>query len=204
MRVVDTKGLLCPAPIIAAKRALKETVPGESFIILTDNSTSYSNLTRFLKDNNTEFSVAESDGTWKLTVTKVSQVIPKTKPEDYCQPIFPHFEKSDIVVVISSDVMGEGDAELGHLLISNFIKALKDLDKLPGKIIFYNSGVKLAVNDSPVIDHLLDLEKMGVEIVVCATCVEYYKLGQLLATGIKGNMFSIVEMMSSASKIIKP
>jgi hypothetical protein len=27
--------------------------------------------------------------------------------------------------------MGEGDTDLGHLLMSNFIKAIKDLDKLP-------------------------------------------------------------------------
>ncbi|HEX2974702.1 MAG TPA: NUDIX hydrolase N-terminal domain-containing protein, partial [Bacteroidales bacterium] len=44
MRIVDTKGQLCPAPIIAAKRALKDTVAGESFVILTDNNTSYTNL----------------------------------------------------------------------------------------------------------------------------------------------------------------
>jgi selenium metabolism protein YedF len=204
MRVVDTKGQLCPAPIIAAKRALKETVSGESFIILTDNNTSYNNLSRFLKDNNTEFSVAEADGVWKLTVTKISPNIPKTKPEDYCQPVIPHFEKSDSIVVISSDRMGEGDEQLGKLLISNFIKAIKDLDRLPAKIIFYNSGVKLADKKSPVIDHLIDLEKMGVEIVLCATCVEHYKLAQSVSAGIQGNMFSIVEMMSAAGKIIRP
>jgi len=43
----------------------------------------------------------------------------------------------------------------------NFIKALKDLDKLPSKIVFYNNGVKLATKSSPAIEHLRDLEKMG-------------------------------------------
>ena len=52
MRIVDTKGQLCPAPLIAAKKALKETTEGESFIVLTDNKTSFDNLSRFLKDNN--------------------------------------------------------------------------------------------------------------------------------------------------------
>ena len=72
--------------------------------------------------------------------------------------------------------MGEGDDDLGHLLMNNFIKALKDLDRLPQKMVFYNNGVKLATNDSPVIEHLKDLEKMGVELLLCATCVNHYSL----------------------------
>ena len=55
MRIVDTKGQLCPAPLIAAKKALKETAAGDSFILLTDNQTSFDNLSRFLKDNNADF-----------------------------------------------------------------------------------------------------------------------------------------------------
>ena len=72
MRIVDTKGQLCPAPLIAAKKALKETAAGESFIVLTDNQTSFNNLSRFLKDNNTKFQVSEKDGVWTLTITKTS------------------------------------------------------------------------------------------------------------------------------------
>ena len=57
MKIVDTKGQFCPAPLIAAKRALKETITGESFMLLTDNQTSFENLSRFLKDNKAEFQV---------------------------------------------------------------------------------------------------------------------------------------------------
>ena len=59
MRIVDTKGQLCPAPLIAAKKALKETTAGESFMLLTDNQTSFDNLSRFLKDNNADFQVSK-------------------------------------------------------------------------------------------------------------------------------------------------
>lgn len=204
MRIVDTKGQLCPAPIIAAKRALKDTVAGEAFVILTDNNTSYTNLTRFFRDNNAVFTVEEADGVWKLTVTKSSAVMPKTNPDDYCAPSIPHFEKADYTVVISSDKMGEGDEQLGRLLITNFVKALKDISRLPQTIVFYNSGVKLAVKGSGVTEHLADLEKMGVEIVLCATCVEYYKLTDQVAAGSLSNMFTIAELLSNTGKIIKP
>jgi len=100
--------------------------------------------------------------------------------------------------------MGEGDAELGHLLIGNFIKALKDLDKLPQHIVFYNKGVTLATNDSQVIEHIKDLEKMGVEIHLCATCVNYYKLESNIAVGTLSNMYSIAEILASSGNVIRP
>lgn len=204
MRIVDTKGQLCPVPLIAAKKALKETVAGESFIVLTDNITSFNNLSRFLKDNKAFFQVSESEGVWTLTVTKTIGGLVQNKAEDYCTTDIAHFEKGDFIVAISSDKMGEGDDQLGHLLMGNFIKALKDLNRLPQKIVFYNKGVTMVSNDSPAIEHLKDLEKMGVEILLCATCVDYYKLGERLGTGILSNMYTIAEVMASAGKVIKP
>jgi selenium metabolism protein YedF len=204
MRIVDTKGQLCPAPLIAAKRALKETAEGESFIVLTDNKTSFDNLSRFLKDNRAEFQVSETGGVWTLTIRKTTVDIIQTNAEKYCAPEITHFEKGNYVVAITSDKMGEGDDDLGHLLISNFIKALKDLEKLPQHIVFYNKGVTLAVKDSPVIEHIKDLDKMGVELHLCATCVNHYKLENNVVVGTLSNMYSIAEIMASAGSVIKP
>src|SRR5450759_618652 len=191
MRIVDTKGHLCPAPLIAAKKALKETAGGESFILLTDNQTSFDNLSRFLKDNKADFQVSESESIWTLTITKTTGEVALTNPEDYCAPSISHFEKGNFIVVISSDKMGEGDEELGHLLMANFIKALKDLDEL-------------ATKSSPVIEHLRDLEKMGVELMLCATCISHYSLESVVGAGTVSNMYTITEVMASAGNIIKP
>lgn len=204
MKIVDTKGQLCPAPLIATKRALKETVVGESFIVLTDNLTSFKNVSRFLKDNKTGFVFTEKDGVWSLSVTKTIGEMMNPKVEDYCEPAIAHFEQGNFIVVISSDKMGEGNEELGHLLIINFIKALKDLDKLPRKIVFYNKGVTLVTKSSPVIDHLRDLEKMGVELLLCATCVNFYKLEEQIGAGVLSNIYVIAEAMASAGHVVKP
>lgn len=204
MRIVNTKGELCPAPLIAAKRALKETAAGESFVILTDNLTSLNNLSHFLKDNKTVFQVSKKDGVWSLIVTKATGELSNPNTEDYCEPAIAHFGQGNFIVVISSDKMGEGDGELGYLLITNFIKALKDLDKLPRKIVFYNKGVMLVTKSSPVIDHLRDLEKMGVMLLLCATCVNFYKLEDQTGAGILSNMYVIAEAMASAGHIVKP
>jgi selenium metabolism protein YedF len=204
MRIVDTKGQLCPAPLIAARKALRETAEGESFIVLTDNQTSFDNLSRFLKDNKAEFQVNMAEGVWTLTITKTIGDVVNTKTKEYCASSVSHFEKGNYVVAITSDKMGDGDDELGHLLISNFIKALKDLDKLPRHMVFYNRGVTLAIKDSPVIEHIKDLEKMGVEIHLCATCVNHYRLEKNIVVGTLSNMYSIAEVMASAGNVIRP
>jgi len=204
MRIVDTKGQQCPAPLIATKRALKETAVGESFTVLTDNQISFNNLSRFLKDNNTDFQVNETGGVWTLTITKTAGATSPVKAEDYCTSSISHFQKGNFIVVLSSDKMGEGDDELGHLLMNNFIKALKDLDILPQKMVFYNSGVKLAANSSSVIEHLKDLEKMGVELLLCATCVNHYSIESVVAAGTLSNMYAIAEVMASTGNIIRP
>jgi selenium metabolism protein YedF len=204
MRIVDTKGQLCPAPLIATKRALKETPEGESFELLTDNQVSFNNVSRFLKDNNTSFIFTESGGVWILTITKGKEDISQAKPEDYCTDSIAHFHKGDFIIVIASDKMGEGDGDLGQLLMSNFIKALHDLDKLPQKMVFYNKGVTLVTKNSPLIDHLTDLEKMGVELLLCATCVNHYGLEDMVGAGTLSNMFTIAEVMASAGNIVRP
>jgi selenium metabolism protein YedF len=204
MRIVDTKGQLCPAPLIATKKALKETALGESFIVLTDNQTSFNNLSRFLKDNNGDFQVSETGGVWTLTITKTTGNVSPAKAEEYCNSSISHFQKGDFIIAVTSDKMGEGDEDLGHLLMTNFIKALKDLDKLPEKMVFYNNGVKLATNGSPVIEHLKDMEKMGVELLLCATCVNHYSLDSIVGAGALSNMYAIAEVMVSAGNIVRP
>ena len=204
MRLVDTKGQACPAPLIATRRALKELGVGESFMVLTDSKTSFENISRFLNDNQTGFTVKVADSEWTITVTKGSGQNIQTRAEEYCTTDVPHFSKGNFVIVFTSDKMGDGDDELGHLLIVNFIKAIKDLDILPGKIIFYNKGVTLGSDDSAVADQLKELESMGIELLFCATCVKYYSLEAKIRLGTLSNMFIIAQAMASAGNIIKP
>jgi selenium metabolism protein YedF len=204
MKIIDTKGQLCPAPLIAARRALKEAKPGESFTVLTDNRTSFNNLSRFLNDNHTAFSVREGDGIWTLEITKREREINKADPAEYCDRGIPHFKKGDFIIAFSSDRMGSGDDELGSRLMINFVKAIRDLDVLPRRLVFYNSGVILGSSGSPVIDSLKEIERMGVDIFLCATCVQHYSLEEVIDVGTMSNMFEIAQFMSSASSVIRP
>jgi selenium metabolism protein YedF len=204
MKIIDTRGQLCPAPLIATRKALKEVSEGEVFEVLTDNKTSLDNISRYLRDNKIFFSVREDQGTWTINVTggNSNRLLPDAA--QYCAPDVPHFTKGNFIVVFSSEIMGQGDDELGRLLTSNFIKAVRDLDSLPQKMIFYNSGVKLGSNDSQVFQSLSELEKMGVTLLFCATCAKFYSLEEKITIGTLSNMFEIAQSMASASNIIRP
>ena len=204
MRIVDTKGLKCPVPIIETKKALKSSVPGETFQLLTDSKTSFSNISRFLKDNNISYSVTEKQGTWTFMITNEKGTEIKTEPEEYCEIPVPEKEKGSYSVVVSSEMMGQGDDELGKKLMRSFFTALSCIDRMPSAIIFYNSGVKLAADGSPVAGIISEIEKKGVEILLCGTCVEYFGLGDKIHTGCISDMYIITEKLSEAGSIIKP
>jgi len=204
MRIVDTRGQQCPAPLIATKRALKESKTGESFKVITDNKTSYENVARFLKDNRIQFKTEEKEGIWTIIITESTESEPSINAEDYCTTDIPHLKKGDFVIAFTSDKMGEGEEELGRLLITNFIKAIKDLDVLPAKMVFYNNGVKLGVMGSPVYEHLKEIENMGVSLFFCATCVNFYSLQDRVKIGTLSNMFEIAQVLASAGNVVKP
>ena len=57
-------------------------------------------------------------------------------------------------MVLSSNLMGHGDPELGKALMKGFVYALTQQDVLPETILLYNSGAYLSCEGS---DNLEDL-----------------------------------------------
>lgn len=106
------------------------------------------------------------------------------------------------LVLIRSDKMGEGEEEIGHIMMKKFINGLVGLDEKPEKLIFYGLGVKLVAKGSPVMDALLSLENMGVEIISCATCVNYYGLSDQIEVGRIGDMPELLKTLMEVKDTI--
>jgi len=106
------------------------------------------------------------------------------------------------VLFITSDKLGEGADELSHLLMGKFIYSLANVDDLPQTILFMNSGVKLCTEGSEVIDDLKSLQKNGVELLACGTCLDYYQLNDSLKIGEVTNMYDVVEHLTESAKVI--
>jgi selenium metabolism protein YedF len=108
------------------------------------------------------------------------------------------------VIVISENKMGRGNDELGTVLIKAFLHTVAGQAQKPDVMVFYNTGVKLTIQGSDVLDDLKQLESEGVQILVCGTCLNYFEIKDKLAAGIVSNMYDIVETMSSAGRLLTP
>ncbi len=106
------------------------------------------------------------------------------------------------MVVVSGEGLGRGDEELGRRLMIKFFAQIVALADKPHIVAFYNAGVKLLVPGSPVVDALQSLDRDGVELVACGTCVEHFGIGEQLAIGRVSDMREIVGSMEASDKVI--
>jgi selenium metabolism protein YedF len=199
-KTVDARGMVCPKPLIMTKTALSELTPGQSMTVLIDNETSKQNIERFLQDNGAISSTTEKNGVYTLTVTKGEGLLSYPEAELYCAPPL----KKSYVILFRNDRLGTGPDELGSILIKTFINTIKEVSPLPTTMIFYTNGIHLAVEGSPVLAPLKELESRGVSILVCGTCLDYFNKKADLRVGKISNMFTILETLSGAGHLIEP
>ena len=69
-------------------------------------------------------------------------------------------------------------------------------------LVLVNPGVKLAVAGSEVQGSLQELEKGGVMVLVCGTCLNHFSLLEQKQVGETTNMMDIVTHMQFGDKVI--
>lgn len=200
MKTIDTRGLLCPAPLIQTKKAIKEAQGGETLEVLLDNETACQNVSSYLKELGINTDVVLNEDIQHIRFTVPDQVDETVNAESFCTPP----ANNNYVVVLKSELMGEGDPQLGALLMRAFINSLKETDQLPSSIILYNSGVKLAIAGSDTAESLAEMENKGVTIICCGTCVDFYELKPVIKIGTISNMFRITQLTSEAGHVVYP
>lgn len=106
------------------------------------------------------------------------------------------------LIQINRNGMGAGDEGLGIQLITNYITLLNQDNFVPKFVTFYNSGVKLLCENSPLLAQLKDLEAKGTKLIACKTCLKHFDLTEQLATGLMGTMQEIIELQKICDKVI--
>lgn len=188
MATIDARGLQCPEPVILTKRAL-EAMPAGELLTIVDNVTAKENVSRLATNMNCRYEIAEQEGCFYITIKKTEAAGDKR-------------EDGNFVIVITSDRLGNGEEELGRLLMKTYTYTLNETTPYPKAVIFMNSGVKLVAEGAETLENIQKLAEKGIEIISCGTCLDYYKLKEKLRTGIVGNMYTITEYMNRAAKVI--
>ncbi len=105
-------------------------------------------------------------------------------------------------ILVLTDTIGSGDAELGRVLMRNFLYSLARASTPPKRVMFANEGVRLACEGSECLDDLGLALKAGVEVLSCGTCLDYLHLKDKLAVGAVGGMPALVEWMTSGEDVV--
>jgi len=193
-KVVDCRGLSCPQPVIETKQALEKS---DRVTIIVDNLAARDNVARFGESQGGKVTIHEKEDGVYVTITKSKDGKRPIKNQSSKKPA-----TGPVVAVIRSDQMGQGAEELGRVLIRSFLHTLTEVSGRPDTMIFFNTGVRLTSEGSEVLDDLQALEQKGVAILVCGTCLDYFGLKEKIAVGQISNMYTIVETMLAAGRLV--
>ena len=197
---VDCRGLSCPQPVLSTKTALEAAT--SPFVVLVDNEAACTNVTRFAESQGAQVTMKRQGDSYALTLR------PGAAPPSGEEPVVTCDCAADLpknlVAYVSSEGMGSGDEALGAVLMAAFLDTLAQWKGELSHVIFVNGGARLAVEGSPVLDHIRQLEEVGAEILVCGTCLRHFGVEDKLAVGSVSNMFAILQVLTKAGRILKP
>ncbi len=202
---VDARGLHCPQPVLLTKKAMEDN-SASAWVVLVDNPTSRENVSRFAKNQGLSVEVREeSSGQYAITMlrgdsppVRQQELVPCPAGETVASA------ERGLVVYLGTNSMGTGDEELGRKLMRGFLRTWIDINPLPWRMVFINSGVKLTTIDEEAVDAVSVLADRGVEILSCGTCIEHFSLTDKLRVGRVTNMYEVIETLTAAARVISP
>lgn len=207
---LDERGKLCPMPVIDTKKALERCNEGEHLEILVDNEIAVQNLRKMAVHKGLESSYEKKGAREflvRITAGGNGGAVRTAAPgemENEPDACLPDGRRKGMVVVLSSNLMGQGDDVLGKVLMKGFVYALTQQDILPETVLLYNGGAFLSSEGSDNLEDLKELEAQGVEILTCGACINHYGLADKLRVGSVTNMYEIVERMTAATLLVRP
>lgn len=192
---IDCRGLSCPQPVINTKKVL-DNISSGTVVTIVDNEVAKENLLKFAKGLNLTAEVSSlHNEEYQVTIHKGPEV-----SLGFAKGI--ETTKGSYVLLMTSNVLGKGNDDLGGVLIKSFFYTLTEQENKPLAIAFLNAGVFLTCENSLVLEHLMHIEVGGTEILSCGTCLDFYNLKDKLCVGSISNMYTIMEKILKADKVI--
>jgi len=196
IKEIDCRGLACPAPVLQTKQEIENDHP-DVIKVIVDDEASKQNVSRFMESQDLKVSVKKDGEDFHVIGKRQRRAIHE-------EPVVarPETERKKIMVMVTNVHMGHGDDELGKKLMVSFLKTLKEMGSELWRLVFVNNGVKLTIDDSGVLPVVQELEKDGINILVCGTCLTHFDLLNKKQVGETTNMLDIVTAMQLADKVI--
>ena len=107
-----------------------------------------------------------------------------------------------IVYLFDADYIGT-NRDLGKVLINGFLNTIPSLPERKSTIILISNGVKLATTGSFAIEILQQLTQSGIQILICGTCLDFFKIRDKVQVGTISNALEIMETLTGKGKVVK-
>ncbi|MCX8041779.1 MAG: sulfurtransferase-like selenium metabolism protein YedF [Thermodesulfobacteriaceae bacterium] len=197
MKELDLRGLPCPQPVIKTAEALNEIKEGERLKILVDSEVSFQNVQKFLNSQGHKVLKIEESG--KNYLLEIEKTVNLSSPFTTCE--ISSEEKKKLLLIIANDTLGKEEI-IGRTLMKGFFESMLAHNLIPDRIFFMNRGVKLTTEEEELILLIKELEKRGVEIFTCGTCLKYFNLEDKLQVGKRGGTDLYLEGIFQFKKTI--
>ena len=104
------------------------------------------------------------------------------------------------LLLISGSTLGRGNDEVGAILMEKLMTHMAQSDAHPKTVFFYNTGVRLTPEGSPILPYLQALRVKGTRLLACGTCLDYFKIRP--ADGIEpSTMKAMVELLNQGDVV---
>lgn len=185
-KLVDARGMACPYPVMLTKAALRDAAV---VTCIVDNPTARENLAGMAASEGCNVTVEERDGAIYVRLSRETAKLVAEPGEG-------------TVFCLAGETVGRGSDELGAILMRSLLNTLAMAEPRPRTIALLNSGVKLACAGSPVLEEMQALAGVGVEILACGTCLSHFGIKDQLAVGSVSNMYTILEVLGRAERVV--
>jgi selenium metabolism protein YedF len=209
---LDLRGLVCPEPVIATKKAL-ERAETDLVEVLVDDEICVGNLERLARSQSASCAVEPRQGHFLVTISRSAAHRHGSGPSQHARPELSQQIDSKTgsrentrvgtIVLIAREEFGGGDPDFSKTLANVFLQTLYEAGHRPRAILLANAGVKLMSAGSQARKVLEDFRASGCEVLCCGLCVEYYGLLPEINKEQITNMFAICEYLAVAEKVLQ-
>ncbi|MBM4311021.1 MAG: sulfurtransferase-like selenium metabolism protein YedF [Deltaproteobacteria bacterium] len=195
---IDARGLACPQPVVLAGKAIDEPGEGE-IIVLVDSETPRDNVMRLATSRGCAARAETAAEGFRVVIRKQPGARPAAGE---CSAYETIAEGSgEIVYLFDSDYVGS-NRDLGKVLTNGFLNAALALPHTRCTIILISNGVRLATQGSYALEVLEKLAAQGFRILICGTCLDFFKIRGEVQLGTISNALEIMQAMTGSGKVI--
>ncbi len=195
---IDARGQACPQPVVMTRDAIEHAAEN-NITVLVDTEIARDNVSRFAGSKGCLVDVEKSsNGEFAIHIHKNGYSSADTgKADEQTSPV-----QGPVVYLFDADYIGS-NRELGKILVNGFLKATLSLNNNNITVVLISNGVRLATKGSYVLDVMHTIAEAGIEILVCGTCLDFFKIRDDLKIGTVSNALEIMEVLTGAGNVVR-